>query len=174
MTPPDSTPLVEDSFENRLRNTPRRPAPIEWREAILTTATATAARRFQLSPTPRVARTGETLQSLWGLLAGRIPVGWVGFAAVWALIFTSGQFDSWLNGAPLLSRSSSAIALRVVDFGKYRTELLRVAELLPETGPEERTPPPPHSPPTLRPHSQRDSLPQPFGGIRRPSDLLPA
>ena len=157
MPPPDCTSSAEDSFENRLRNTPQRTAPIEWREQILTSATA--AQQFQASSISQMAPSNRALRSLWDFLARRIPVGWLGFTTVWMLIFASGEFDSWLNGTPSRSKISSTIPLRVVDFGKYRNELLRVAELLPETGPEERTPPPPHTPPAMRPHSRRDKLP---------------
>ncbi len=166
MHPPNSTPLTEDSFENQLRNTPQRPAPIEWREQILTVATAT--QRFQASPLPNGASIKGTKRSLWDLVARRIPEGWLGFATVWVLIFASGEFDSWLNGTPSRSGISSTIPLRAVDFGKYRNELLRVAELLPEVGPEERTPP------IMRPHSQRDKLPQPFGGSASVFEVVPA
>lgn len=174
MNPPDSTPLAEDSFENRLRNTPRRPAPSEWREPILTAATATAAQRFPSSSISRTAPLDGRFRHFWDVVAAQIPMGWVGFAGVWLLILASSQFDFWLNGAPSRSGHSPAISVRFADFGKYRTELMRVAELLPEFGQPERIPPPVEPPPTVRPHSQRDSLPQPFGGVRRPSEVLPA
>ena len=168
MNPLNADPVDADSFESRLRNTPLRAAPPEWRQRILT-----AARSSQESPSssvPSVAIPWWARGDLWNAFVGRISGGWLGFATVWALIFLSGQFDSWLNGTPSRTPGSQGISVRLADFGKYRIELMRIAELLPETAQPEHIPRPVEPPPAVRPRSQREILPRPFGGFRLPAD----